>query len=92
MGRAKETGNAEAFGATLAVDGIMSPPDNSLLRDRDAIVAAFRSRPPLPLGGTMTITPIEICVLSDWAYAFGVDTPTYTPVGASAPIRRRAFH
>jgi uncharacterized protein (TIGR02246 family) len=86
VAKADNSGDADQFGATWAEDGIMSVPGSPLVRGRDAIVSAFRNRPPLPPGGTMKITPLEIRVLSaDWAYAFGVDTLTYTPPGATEP-------
>lgn len=73
--RANQTGDAELFASTWAEDGVMSNPGSPPVRGRDAIVAAFRSRPPLPPGATMTIHPSELRVLSgEWAYAFGVDS------------------
>ena len=85
--RASETGDAALFASTWAEDGIMSVPGSPPVRGRDAIVEAFRNRPPLPPGGRMTVHPTELQVLSaDWAYAFGVDTLTYTPSGGAEPV------
>lgn len=86
--RANQTGDAELFASTWAEDGVMSAPGTPPVRGRDAIVADFRRRPPLPAGATMTIHPSEIRVLSpEWAYAFGVDSLTYTPEGAAEPVK-----
>ena len=86
VGQAHATGDAEAYAATWAADGIMSAPGSPMVEGREAIVAAFRSQPPLPPGATMSINPMELRVLSDdWAYAFGVDTLTITPPGAATP-------
>lgn len=91
VGRAEDTGDAGLFASTWAEDGIMSLPGGPPIFGRDAIVAAFRSRPPLPPDGKLEIHPIEIRVLSaDWAYAFGVDTLTYTPPGEQKPRREES--
>jgi len=80
------SGSAERFSATLAPDAIASIPGSPMTQGREAIVAGFKATPPLPPGATMKVTPMEIRVLSaDWAYAFGVDTLTYTPPGATQP-------
>ena len=85
--RANQTGDAELFASTWAEDGIVSTPGNPPVQGRDSIVAAFRRRPPLPPGGSMTVHPTELQVMSaDWAYAFGVDTIAYTPPGANEPV------
>lgn len=66
----------------------MSGPGSPPVQGREAIVDAFRRTPPLPPGATMTIHPSEIRVISEeWAYGFGVDSLTYTPEGASEPVR-----
>jgi ketosteroid isomerase-like protein len=87
VSRANRTGDAELFASTWAKEGIMSGAGQPLVRRRDSIVAAFKQRPPLPPGAKMTIHPIEMRVLSgQWAYAFGVDSLTYTPDGAAEPV------
>lgn len=87
--RAHQTGNAELFASTWAQDGVMSAPGSPPVEGREAIVAEFRRRPPLPKGATMTIHPSEVRVLSgEWAYAFGVDSLTFTPEGATEPVKK----
>lgn len=89
--RADNTGDTELFASTWAEDGVMSLPGGPLIRGRDSIAAVFKHRPPLPPGGSLRINPMEIRVLSaQWAYAFGVDTLTYTPKGAQEPIKETA--
>jgi ketosteroid isomerase-like protein len=45
---------------------------------------------PFPPGARIKIRPIEIVPLSpEWAYEFGTSTTTYTPPGASAPVKLR---
>lgn len=86
--RANGTGDAELLGSVWARDGIMSSPGSPPIRGRDSIVAAFRRRPPLPPGARMTIHPAELQIMSpEWAYVMGVDTLTFTPQGAAAPVR-----
>lgn len=86
--RAYETGDAELFASTWAVDGMVSAPGSPPIRGRDSIVADFRRRPPLPPGATMTIHPTEVRVMSaEWAYVLGTDTLTLTPDGAAAPVK-----
>jgi uncharacterized protein (TIGR02246 family) len=83
--RANETGDAELYATTWAADGMMSESGSAPIRGRDSIVAAFRRRPPLPPGATMTIHPTEIKVLgAEWVYVLGTDTLTFTPPGAAA--------
>jgi uncharacterized protein (TIGR02246 family) len=85
--RAEEAGDAELFATTWASDGIMTLPGKPPVFGRDSIVAYFRRRPPLPPGAKMTIHPTELQILSpQWAYVFGVDSLTYTPQGATAPV------
>ena len=85
--RANATGDAALFATTWAEDGIMSLPGSPPVHGRDAIVDAFRNRPPLPPGARMTVHPTELQVMSpDWAYAFGVDTLRFTPPGAAEPV------
>ena len=87
VSQANRTGDAELFASTWAKDRIMSGAGQSVVRGRDSIVAAFKRRPPLPPGAEMTIHPIEMRVLSgQWAYAFGVDSLTYTSDGAGEPV------
>ena len=85
--RANETGDAALYESAWAEDGIMAVPGAAPIRGRDAIVEAFRNRPPLPPGARLTVHPTELEVLSaDWAYAFGVDTLSHTPAGAAEPV------
>jgi len=85
--RANQTGDAELFASTWARDGAMSTPGAPLVRGREAIVAAFRARPPLPPGASLTIHPMELRVLSaDWAYAFGVDSLRHVPEQGAEPV------
>jgi len=85
--QANQTGDAELFASTWASDGIMSTSGSRPLHGRDSIVAAFRRRPALPPGSSMTIHPTEMEILSpEWAYVFGVDTLRYTPEGSAAPV------
>lgn len=84
--RAHETGDATLFASTWARDGIMSAAGQPPLHGREAIVAAFRQRPPLPPGARMTIHPVEMRVLSpEWAYVMGVDTLRHAAQGGVAP-------
>jgi uncharacterized protein (TIGR02246 family) len=85
--QANQTGDAELFASTWAQDGIMSTPGSPPIHGRDSIVAAFRRRPPLAPGSSMTIHPTEMQILSpEWAYVFGVDTLRYSPEGAAEPV------
>lgn len=87
VSRANRSGNAELYASTWAMDGAMSGAGTPLIQGRDSIVAAFKRRPPLPPGAEMTIHPIEMRVLNEeWAYAFGVDSLTYTPENAAEPV------
>lgn len=87
--RANETGDAELYASTWATNGIMSDHGSSPVHGRDSIVAVFRRRPPLPPGARMTIHPTELQILgAEWAYVFGVDTLTYTPPGATTPVKK----
>ena len=82
--RANETGDAELFATTWAVDGIMSKAGGPPVHGRDSIVARFRRRPPLPPGAKMTIHPTELQIQSpEWAYVMGVDTLRFTPPNGS---------
>lgn len=84
--RAHETGDAELFASTWAVDGIMSVDGSPPIHGRDAIVNAFRNRPPLPPGAKMSIHPTEVQVLgAEWAYVMGVDTLAHAAQGGVAP-------
>ena len=83
--RANETGDAELFATTWAVDGMMSEAGSPPVQGRDSIVARFRRRPPLPPGAKMTIHPTELRILSpEWAYVMGVDTLRFTPPNAGS--------
>lgn len=87
VSRANRTGDAELYASTWAMDGAMSGAGKPLIQGRDSIVAAFKRRPPLPPGAEMTIHPIEMRVLNEErAYAFGVDSLTYTPENAAEPV------
>ncbi len=73
--KAHDTKDNELMGSTWAKDGILTISGTPPIRGRDAIVNALASMPPLPPGGTMTIHPIEVQVLSSgWAYVFGIDS------------------
>ncbi|MEO5824322.1 MAG: DUF4440 domain-containing protein [Gemmatimonadales bacterium] len=86
--RANEAGDAELIATTWAEDGMVSASGSAPVRGRDSIVAAFRRRPPLPPGATMTIHPTEMKVLSaEWVYVSGSDTLTFTPPGAATPVK-----
>lgn len=86
--RANESGDAELFATTWAEDGIMSVPGRPPVHGRDSIVAAFRTRPPLPEGATMTIHPTEMQIINaEWAYVMGVDTLTLAATGSGAPVK-----
>ena len=72
-------GAAGAMAALLADGAVMVRPGGP---DWDAMAAAA-SGAPFPPGATITITPIEVVVLSnEWAYEFGTSVTTYTPDGA----------
>ena len=88
VARANESGDADLYATTWAVDGIMSYDGSSPVHGRDSIVAAFRRRPSLPPGARMTIHPTELRIQSaEWAYVMGVDTLRFTPPNASAPVQ-----
>jgi uncharacterized protein (TIGR02246 family) len=85
--RAHETGDAELFATTWAVDGMMSDAGSLPVYGRDSIVARFRRRPPLPAGAKMTIHPTELRIQSpEWAYVMGVDTLRLTPPNAGSRV------
>jgi ketosteroid isomerase-like protein len=78
------SGDVRAFEPLLAEGAVMvrlgSPDWNAMT------AAAGGAR--FPPGARIEITPIEVMVLSpDWAYEFGTSTTTYTPQGASQPVR-----
>jgi uncharacterized protein (TIGR02246 family) len=86
--RANQTGDAELFAKTWAVDGILSDAGSPPVHGRDSIVARFRRRPPLPPGAKMTIHPTELRIQSDeWAYVMGVDTLRFTPPNTASPVQ-----
>ena len=86
--RANQTGDAELFAKTWAVDGILSDAGSPPVHGRDSIVARFRRRPPLPPGARMTIHPTELRIHSDeWAHVMGVDTLRFTPPNAASPVQ-----
>jgi uncharacterized protein (TIGR02246 family) len=91
VGKADNTADVLLYASTWAEDGIMSASGSPPVQGKDAIVAAFRNKPKLPPGSELKINPIEIKVMSaEWAYAFGVDTLTYTPEGRKEPIKETA--
>ena len=86
--RANQTGDAELYATTWAIDGILSDAGSPPVHGRDSIVARFRRRPPLPPGAKMTIHPTELRIQSDqWAHIMGVDTLSFTPPNAATPVR-----
>lgn len=78
--------DAELYASTLASDAIVSMPGSKPVVGRDALIAAFKSRPPLPPGATFEVNPTEVEMISaEWAYAFGTDTLTI-PNGEAVPL------
>ncbi|MGH7575037.1 MAG: YybH family protein [Longimicrobiales bacterium] len=90
---ADQSGNAELYASTWAEDGVLITPGTPPIYGRDSIVAAFRRRPPLPDGATLTIHPTEMRILNaEWVYVFGVDTLSYALVeGAEAVTETLTF-
>ena len=89
MGEAHAKKDAAVFCSTWMEDGIMSLPGAPMAVGREAIVNSFKNQPPLPPGADFKINPLEIKVINaDWAYAFGVDSLTFTPVGYSVPQKQ----
>lgn len=87
VGQADQSGDAELYASTWAEDGILVAPGTPPIHGRDSIVAAFRRRPPLPPGSSLTIHPTDMRILSpDWVYVFGVDTLRYAREGAAEPV------
>jgi len=86
--KANDLRDNEMLKLTWAKDGILSMPGVPPIKGRDAIIAAFAQMPPLPPGGKVVISPIEIKVVSaNWVYVLGVDTMKFTPPGASKPVK-----
>ncbi len=78
--------DAELYASTLTEDAIISMPGAPPVRGREALKAAFESRPQLPPGATFEVDATELEIINDgWAYAFGTDTLTI-PSGESGPI------
>ena len=70
--KAHDTRDDKLLASTWAKDGILTIAGSPPITGRDSIVSALGNMPPLPPGGTMTIHPIEVQVLSSgWAYVFG---------------------
>lgn len=89
MSQAHADKDAALFGSTWMEDGIMSLDGAPMAVGRDAIVTSFKNQPPLPPGADFKINPLEIKVINaDWAYAFGVDSLTITPVGYTIPQKQ----
>ncbi len=87
--RAHDTKDDKLLASTWAKDGILSIAGGPPVKGRDAIVSALGNMPPLPPGGTMTIHPIEVQVLSpEWAYVFGIDSLKFTPQGATKQVTK----
>lgn len=79
--------DAELYASAFTDDAIVSMPGNPPIRGRDALKAAFRSRPPLPPGATFEVDPTELEIINDqWAYAFGTDTLTIPAEDSGTPI------
>lgn len=89
MGEAHAKKDAALFGSTWMRDGIMSLPGAPMAVGKDAIVNAFKNQPTLPPGADFKINPLEIKVINeDWAYVFGVDSLTMTPLGYTVPQKQ----
>jgi uncharacterized protein (TIGR02246 family) len=89
MGEAHAKKDAALFGSTWMQDGIMSLPGAPMAVGKDAIVNAFKNQPALPPGADFKINPLEIKVINeDWAYVFGVDSLTMTPLGYTVPQKQ----
>lgn len=89
MGEAHAKKDAALFGSTWMQDGIMSLPGAPMAVGKDAIVNAFKNQPTLPPGADFKINPLEIKVINeDWAYVFGVDSLTMTPLGYTVPQKQ----
>jgi uncharacterized protein (TIGR02246 family) len=89
MGEAHAKKDVALFGSTWMQDGIMSLPGAPMAVGKDAIVNAFKNQPALPPGADFKINPLEIKVINeDWAYVFGVDSLTMTPLGYTVPQKQ----
>jgi hypothetical protein len=88
VGRAHYLKDYKMLGSTWAKDGILSMPGSPPVYGRDAIVSSFANMPPLPPGANFQMRGIDMKIMAaDWVYILGTDSLTYTPVGASSPIK-----
>jgi ketosteroid isomerase-like protein len=89
---AYENDDAELYASTVALDAVVSMPGVPPVVGREALTAAFRSRPKLPPGATFEVNPAELELLSDeWAYAFGTDILTIPNGEAEPTIQTMTF-
>ncbi len=58
------TNDADLYASTLTEDAIISMPGAAPVRGRDALKAAFESRPALPPGATFDVDPTELEIIS----------------------------
>jgi hypothetical protein len=80
--------DSKMFASTWAKDGILSMPGSPPVYGRDAIASSFANTPPLPPGSNFQMRRIDMKIMAaDWVYILGTDSLTYTPVGASLPIK-----
>lgn len=81
---AYKNNDAEMYASAFAEDAIVSMPGTAPIRGRDALRAAFESRPTLPPGAVFEVDPTELEIINgEWAYAFGTDTLTIPNPDAS---------
>lgn len=78
------SGDPSAIAPLLAEGAVMVRPGSP---DWNAMAAAAQGAP-FPPGARIVIKPREVVALSaEWAYEFGTSTTTYTPPGASEPVK-----
>jgi ketosteroid isomerase-like protein len=78
------SGDLRAFAPLIAAGAVFVRPGAT---DWTAMAADARGAP-FPPGARIEIRPIEVVALSgEWAYEFGTSTTTYTPQGASVPVK-----
>jgi uncharacterized protein (TIGR02246 family) len=87
---AYKNNDSELYASTLHEDAIISVPGAGPVRGREALTAAFESRPQLPPDATFEVEVRELEIISaDWAYAFGTDTITIP--GAAGIVQTMTF-
>jgi ketosteroid isomerase-like protein len=78
------SGDASAMAPLIAEGAVMVRPGSP---EWDAMTAVGAGAP-FPPGARIVIKPMEVVALSrEWAYEFGTSTTTYTPSGASEPVK-----